>query len=241
MWEVIEISEAPLPEMYMVRHKDYIGDMFHLISLHEANKLCERLNNQPGVYNRIVGHTKFLTYTGKLIDFNNLKMEDIDLEDISHHLSSIRRYGGTLDPSVNYTVAEHCLNCYNIALKEEPNNTELHKQTILHDASEAYLGDVVTGLKNMLPDYRFIENKLEYIIRSKYIGTHYTKEIKNKVNEIDKRMFLTEAMHFMPERYNIYKDNSAYEFYADYKIQRYANAWDSYFNTCINLGITDGN
>jgi hypothetical protein len=44
----------------------------------------------------------------------------------------------------------------------------LARWALLHDASEAYLGDVSAPLKAMLPDYRAIEHNVEQSIWAKF-------------------------------------------------------------------------
>lgn len=61
---------------------------------------------------------------------------------------------------------------------------------LLHDASEAYLGDVSKPLKELLPDYREIEDRFQRVIAEKFnIPYPFPKEIK----EWDERVFVTEA------------------------------------------------
>lgn len=102
----------------------------------------------------------FQTYSGKLIDFSNVRPEDIDIRDIAHGLAHITRFGGQAQNHI--TVAEHSLTV--AALVPAPYKFA----ALLHDAAEAYLGDIPKPLKNLLPDYARIEKYLMQIIAGKF-------------------------------------------------------------------------
>jgi hypothetical protein len=85
---------------------------------------------------------KFQTYSGCEIDFNAPDKQNILLEDIAHSLAHICRFNGHI--SKFYSVAQHSVLVTYLAPEE------LHKAAILHDAAEAYLGDVISPLKNLL-------------------------------------------------------------------------------------------
>lgn len=102
----------------------------------------------------------FQTYTGRLIDFGNIRPDDIDILDIAHGLAHITRFGGQARNHI--TVGEHSLTV--ASLVPPP-----YKYTaLLHDAAEAYLGDIPKPLKNLLPDYQRIEKKFMEIIAEKF-------------------------------------------------------------------------
>ena len=89
--------------------------------------------------------------------------EDIRILDIAHHLSRITRFGGALRADVwDYTVAQHsCLvsdNC--------PDGFKL--EGLLHDAGEAYHGDLIKPIKMQVPDWKSMEHRVEAAIRAKF-------------------------------------------------------------------------
>tara|TARA_R110000803_G_scaffold20201_17_gene52301 strand:- start:256 stop:594 length:339 start_codon:yes stop_codon:yes gene_type:complete len=66
-------------------------------------------------------------------------------------------------------------------------------QALMHDAHEAYTGDIPTPLKAMLPDYRLIERKAEIAVRRAF---RLPDDFDPRIKEIDRRMCRTEALHF---------------------------------------------
>ena len=82
----------------------------------------------------------------------------IHLRDIAHHLAQCNRYNGAcLWP---YSVARHCIHVASVL------PMELRLAGLLHDAPEAYLGDVVRPLKVLMDDYREIEAQYQEVIES---------------------------------------------------------------------------
>lgn len=98
----------------------------------------------------------FITSTGRRVHVLTPRPGDIDIEDIAHALAHVCRFGGhTLR---FYSVAEHSI----LVSRLVPPECAL--QGLLHDASEAYLGDVIRPLKNQLRVYKDIEARWEAAI-----------------------------------------------------------------------------
>ena len=86
--------------------------------------------------------------------------EEILIEDIAHHLARICRWGGAVRGY--YSVAEHSvLLSHYFEGKGDP---VLAKWALLHDAAEAYLGDVVRPLKPYFTEFSRFESHLETMI-----------------------------------------------------------------------------
>lgn len=95
---------------------------------------------------------KIRTYTGKFVDPFNLRPEDVCIEDIAHALSHQCRFAGHTKRF--YSVAEHCYEVM-MCLPSGP----LRIYGLLHDASEAYLIDLPTPIKDQLPEYKEAEHR----------------------------------------------------------------------------------
>ena len=107
-----------------------------------------------------VKNTTMQTYTGKLLDLAHFREDDVRLPDISHALAIINRFTG--HSRCPYSVAQHSVMVSKII---EPKHA---RWGLLHDASEAYLGDVATPLKNMLPEYRALEEHIQRTIARRF-------------------------------------------------------------------------
>lgn len=106
-----------------------------------------------------------------------------DIESIANALSNINRFNGHVG---QYSVAQHSV----LVAMELP--VELRLSGLLHDAPEAYIGDVTAPLKSLLPEYKKIEDNYHHVI-----DAYFYVDTKHKlVSEVDLRMLLTEAKSF---------------------------------------------
>ncbi len=130
-----------------------------------------------------------LTRSGQIFNLLDPKSENVVIEDIAHALSNVCRFTG--HTSRFYSVAEHSL--YTSYLV--PSKFAL--ETLLHDASEAYLGDVSSPLKALLPEYRKLESEVEAVIRFCF-NLDDSEACHLAIKEADRRMFKTEKRDLMP-------------------------------------------
>jgi hypothetical protein len=86
--------------------------------------------------------------------------EEIHIDDIAAALSKMCRYGGHCKRF--YSVAEHCV----LMAHAAPDG--FHLSALLHDASEAYLSDVIRPIKSHLTNYLEIEANLERAIAQRF-------------------------------------------------------------------------
>lgn len=97
------------------------------------------------------------TFTGKRFFPVSPHPEDFDILDIAHSLSLQCRFNGHC--LCFYSVAEHCVRCAEY-LEVKTGSFMLAFWGLLHDAAEAYLGDIVRPLKLHLPEYEKIEENV---------------------------------------------------------------------------------
>lgn len=83
---------------------------------------------------------------------------------------------------------------------------DVQRALMMHDVTEAYLGDIVAGLKKLLPDYTAIESRLAEMIQEKY-RLFYTAEILDTVKELDTCILLDESLYLCHITMNISQSN----------------------------------
>lgn len=137
-----------------------------------------------------------MTFSGKKFYPKKPTPNEVDIHDIARSLSMMNRFcGHTKFP---YSVARHSINCANIA----PEGYKL--EALLHDATEAYLSDIVMPAKRSLPEYEIMENEIfQYAIAPKF-GLNNT--LSPVVKHIDKVMCVTEAYQLLQDYSWIYDD-----------------------------------
>lgn len=131
------------------------------------------------------------TYTNKVFDLKILDPDSICIEDIAHALSLTPRFGGHLEKM--YSVAQHsvmvAINC-----------RENQLAGLLHDASEAYIGDMPSPFKKMMPEYKIIENRLMKVISEKF---GFIIPLPAEVKEADRMLLDMEWSAFVLKNYKM--------------------------------------
>lgn len=119
------------------------------------------------------------TFTGRRVDLFAPLPEQIDIEDIAHALAHECRYAGHVREF--YSVAQHSVIVSDLC------ETEDALWGLLHDASEAYLGDVVKPLKvtGAFAEYRKLEARMQAAICCRF---GLPMEEPPRVMEIDKAL-----------------------------------------------------
>ncbi len=98
------------------------------------------------------------TKTGRTMDLADPDPDLICIEDIATSLSRQVRFSG----HIPVTVAEHCIH---VSLEVPP---ELALVGLLHDAAEAYTGDVSAPMKNLLEDYDEVYDPVERAVAERF-------------------------------------------------------------------------
>jgi hypothetical protein len=144
-----------------------------------------------------------------------------DIESIAFALSHINRFTGHAGA---YSVAQHSV----LVAQQLP--PELKLAGLLHDASEAYLTDVSSPLKAMLPEYKKIETKYHSII-----DKHFNVDTCNPlIKEVDKRVLVTEAKSFGFGRVlDAHPNVAAYDFVIE-RLPAY-KAYEAFIDMFIDL------
>ena len=90
---------------------------------------------------------------------------DIDIMDIGCALSMLCRFGGHCNRF--YSVAEHSFRVSK-AIEEAGGTKDEMFAGLMHDAAEAYVGDMVWPVKQAMPEYKRIEKLVEQAIAMKF-------------------------------------------------------------------------
>lgn len=154
------------------------------------------------------------TNSGKKFEFNNIKEDAIVIEDIAEQISKLCRFNGACRGF--YSVAEHSV----ILSKCVPVEYQLH--ALLHDATEAYVGDVISPVKREFTSIKEYENKLLPIIFNA-LGVKYDHMLMDMVHYADIKLLVTEKRQIMPNRYS-YGDMEDHE---SYKIKVQGLNWQN--------------
>ena len=129
------------------------------------------------------------TITGRRFDYATPENYKFDIEEIAHALSQLCRFTGHTKEF--YSVAQHSVM---VSWLLPP---ELRLIGLLHDAAEAFVGDINAPLKQLLPQVKELENRIQAAIYKQY-GVVDTIRAAAMVKEADIRMLMTEKRDLMP-------------------------------------------
>lgn len=107
------------------------------------------------------------TVSGRAFYVLDPRAEDVDIVDIAHALSAICRFGGHCTEF--YSVAEHSVRV-SVAIEDAGGSRADAFVGLLHDASEAYIGDIIWPLKQApeMAGYKQIEHRVEHAISERF-------------------------------------------------------------------------
>jgi uncharacterized protein len=161
--------------------------------------------------------TTLETVTGRFVDLIEPDPKDICIEDIAWSLSRLARFNGHTINKLPYSVAQHSLvvayETVRLATVEIGYDRALTPSEaarwlllgLLHDASEAYTGDVSGPLKK-IPELRPVIKKIEHRIQDaiyKALGISPPTELEEKIVKMgDVLAQRIEAYNFMVSRGN---------------------------------------
>lgn len=144
------------------------------------------------------------TYTGRAFDLLDPKPEQIDPLDIAHALSQICRFTGHV--RAFYSVAQH--SCLVAEIVRDLWQSTGHRPcpelvllaALLHDAAEAYIGDVSTPLKRairgegQLSEYDVIEQRVEAAVLQRFLwrGATMGDDVRALIKRADMIALATE-------------------------------------------------
>jgi hypothetical protein len=138
--------------------------------------------------------TSIQTYSGRWVDVTNPEARDIYIIDIAHSLANICRFTGQVKRF--YSVGEHCINISDLVYKLT-GDPFTAMWGLLHDAPEAYIGDVSAPLKSVIRSlYKPLEDKFDSAICAAF-GLLRTQTMIDTVDYFDKAIRYDEARALM--------------------------------------------
>lgn len=115
--------------------------------------------------------TWIVTYSGGAFDLIDPQPETVHPVEVAHALSLICRFTGHVRQ--HYSVAQHCVVVSQLVPPEDA------LAGLLHDAAEAYVGDVSKPLKMLLPQYQTVEERVWGAVAARFkISTTLPASVK---------------------------------------------------------------
>jgi hypothetical protein len=127
---------------------------------------------------------------------------DVYVDDLAWGMARTCRYGGQLKHNVElYSVAEHATAMTWWAIESgRVTHVEDALAILLHDASEAFYGDIPTPIKKLLPDYKIMEDRAQLVITDAFGLTPKNTLIRKiEIKEIDVRIRIDERLSIIEE------------------------------------------
>jgi len=135
-----------------------------------------------------------LTSAGRYFNLVDPNHRHVCIHEIAHALAHICRFTGHV--RTFYSVAQHS---YHASYLVPP---EYALQALLHDAAEAYIGDVASPLKHLLPDYKAIEAGVEAAVTRHF---KLPAVLHPSVKRADLIMLATEQRDLMPAHADVWE------------------------------------
>ncbi|MEQ8395207.1 HD family hydrolase [Thalassobaculum sp.] len=124
--------------------------------------------------------------SGRRLDLLDPSPFDVEIEDIAHGLSRVARWNGQTSGEWAYSVAQHSVLVERVAgLIDRDLAQRWRLATLLHDAAEYVIGDMITPFKSVIgPDYKTIEAAL---MRAVHLRVGLPAELPAPIGKLIKR------------------------------------------------------
>lgn len=143
-------------------------------------------------------------FSGRKINLLDLHEDDIDINDIAHALSLVNRFGGHSVFPINVAV-------HSVWVSRVLDGTGWELDALLHDGSEAYLGDMIKWIKRLpeMAPFRSLEELIQTKINRKF-GCRMKYATSASVRGADDLLVRYEATMGYPHVHDFFDGTSAY-------------------------------
>lgn len=108
-----------------------------------------------------------ITASGRKLDLLNPTSEMINIRDIASGLANNSHFAGQTPKF--FSIAQHCVMvCDEYAIQNPSAPDKMKLLALLHDAAEAYIGDMIKPIKVFLPQFVELEYKLMTAIGERF-------------------------------------------------------------------------
>jgi 5'-deoxynucleotidase YfbR-like HD superfamily hydrolase len=136
--------------------------------------------------------------SGRRLDLLDPSPLDIEISDIAHGLARVARWNGQTSGDHAFSVAQHSLLVEDIVAKLMPDCSPMVRlATLLHDAPEYVIGDMISPFKKVLGgNYKAVEARLEEAIHIRFgLPAQLGKSLHAKIKRADQISAYYEATH----------------------------------------------
>jgi 5'-deoxynucleotidase YfbR-like HD superfamily hydrolase len=150
-----------------------------------------------------MNHAVEMHPSGLLVDLVDPRPEQICIEDIAWALSRTARFNGATGGEFPYSVAQHSVWVSMVLQRFWNKDAAFALKALLHDAHEAYTGDIVTPMKQMDSIHAAIaaiEARLQGVIHIALEVVWPGEAEMRIIKQADALASIVEAYHLQPSR-----------------------------------------
>jgi 5'-deoxynucleotidase YfbR-like HD superfamily hydrolase len=126
--------------------------------------------------------------SGRRLDLLDPSPMDVEISDIAHGLARVARWNGQTRGDHAFSVAQHSLIVEQVfSLAQPAASPEDRLMTLLHDAPEYVIGDMISPFKSVVGGgYKAVEARLEAAIHLRFgLPAHPTRDLKTRIKRAD--------------------------------------------------------
>ncbi len=134
--------------------------------------------------------------SGRVLDLIEPSPVDIEIEDIAHGLARVARWNGQTKGAHAFSVAQHSVAVLQVVRLRQPDiSIAQQMMTLLHDAPEYVIGDMISPFKAVLGDgYKSVESRLLTAIHLRFgLPAEATETQKKDIKRADSIVAFHEA------------------------------------------------